>query len=62
MSAVPDVEGLYVIAGFSGHGFMHGPIAGRLMAELVADGRASTLDIAPLGSTASPAARPPASP
>ncbi len=37
-----------MIAGFSGHGFMHGPIAGQLMAELVADGRASTLDIAPL--------------
>ena len=48
LSAVPDVEGLYVIAGFSGHGFMHGPVAGRLMAELIADGRASTVDIAPL--------------
>jgi sarcosine oxidase subunit beta len=48
VSAVPEVEGLYVIAGFSGHGFMHGPIAGRLMAELIADGRASTVDIAPL--------------
>jgi sarcosine oxidase subunit beta len=48
VSAVPGVEGLYVIAGFSGHGFMHGPIAGQLMAELVADGRASTVDIAPL--------------
>jgi sarcosine oxidase subunit beta len=27
---------------------MHGPIAGQLMAELVVDGRASTLDTAPL--------------
>ena len=48
VSGVPGVEGLYVIAGFSGHGFMHGPIAGQLMAELIADGRASTLDIAAL--------------
>jgi sarcosine oxidase subunit beta len=48
VSAVPGVPGLHVIAGFSGHGFMHGPIAGQLMAELIADGRASTVDIAPL--------------
>jgi len=30
ISAVPGVDGLSVIAGFSGHGFMHGPIAGQL--------------------------------
>jgi sarcosine oxidase subunit beta len=48
VSAVPAVPGLHVIAGFSGHGFMHGPIAGQLMAELIVDGRATTLDIAPL--------------
>jgi sarcosine oxidase subunit beta len=48
ISAVDGVEGLYCIAGFSGHGFMHGPIAGQLMAELIADGRATTVDIAPL--------------
>ena len=48
VSPVPDVAGLYVIAGFSGHGFMHGPIAGQLMAELIANGRATTLDATPL--------------
>src|SRR5262245_23969876 len=48
LSAVPDVPGLHVIAGFSGHGFMHGPIAGQLMAEVIVDGRATTVDIAPL--------------
>jgi sarcosine oxidase subunit beta len=48
VSAVAGVAGLHVIAGFSGHGFMHGPVAGQLMAELVADGRATTVDIAPL--------------
>jgi sarcosine oxidase subunit beta len=48
VSAVPGVNGLHVIAGFSGHGFMHGPIAGQLMAELITDGRATTLDAGPL--------------
>jgi len=49
VSAIPDAAGLYVIAGFSGHGFMHGPIAGRLMAELIAHGQARTVDISALG-------------
>jgi sarcosine oxidase subunit beta len=35
----------YVLAGFSGHGFMHGPIAGRLLAEVMLEGVASTMDI-----------------
>jgi sarcosine oxidase subunit beta len=42
------VEGYYVCAGFSGHGFMHGPICGLLMAEEILNGRATTLDIEPL--------------
>jgi glycine/D-amino acid oxidase-like deaminating enzyme len=47
LGAVPDVEGFYVMAGFSGHGFMHGPAAGLLMAEEIVDGRAHTVDIDP---------------
>jgi sarcosine oxidase, subunit beta len=43
-----DLDGFYVVTGFSGHGFMHGPICGLLMAELIAHGQARTLDIAPL--------------
>jgi sarcosine oxidase subunit beta len=38
----------YVVGGFSGHGFMHGPVAGKLLAELILDGRTSTLDISGL--------------
>jgi sarcosine oxidase, subunit beta len=38
----------YVVAGFSGHGFMQGPIAGQLMAELLLDGRIHTLDVSVL--------------
>ena len=30
-----SVEGLYLINGFSGHGFQHSPAAGRLIADLV---------------------------
>jgi glycine/D-amino acid oxidase-like deaminating enzyme len=48
VSAVPGAAGLYVIAGFSGHGFMHGPIAGQLMAEMFVHGRAVTMDAGPL--------------
>jgi sarcosine oxidase subunit beta len=44
---VPTVEGFYIMAGFSGHGFMHGPAAGLLMAEEVLDGKAHTIDIEP---------------
>jgi sarcosine oxidase subunit beta len=42
------VEGYYLVSGFSGHGFMHGPIAGKLMSEIILDGRASTMDISML--------------
>ena len=42
------MEGLLVCAGFSGHGLMHGPAAGLLMAEEILDGRATTIDIDPL--------------
>src|SRR6266404_1952726 len=48
VSAVPGVAGLHVIAGFSGHGFMHGPIAGQLMAEMLVHGRAVAMDAAAL--------------
>jgi sarcosine oxidase, subunit beta len=44
---VPGADGFYVMAGFSGHGFMHGPVAGLLMAEEILDGAAHTVDISP---------------
>jgi sarcosine oxidase, subunit beta len=47
LGRVPKVEGFYVMAGFSGHGFMHGPAAGLLMAEEIVDGKAHTVDIDP---------------
>ncbi len=42
------VDGYLVVTGFSGHGFMHGPIAGKLISELVIDGAYRTLDISSL--------------
>jgi glycine/D-amino acid oxidase-like deaminating enzyme len=39
------VEGLYVAAGFSGHGFKIAPAVGRLVADLVVDGKSSDADI-----------------
>lgn len=48
LGRVPQLEGFYCINGFSGHGFMHGPICGLLLAEEIVDGSACTLDISPL--------------
>ena len=40
------VEGLFLINGFSGHGFQHSPAAGRLLADVIA-GRDPEFDLAP---------------
>ena len=44
----PDVEGLYLAVGGSGHSFKISPAIGLCMAELIVDGAASTVDITPL--------------
>lgn len=48
LDRLPGIEGAYCAAGFSGHGFKLSPVVGLLMAELVLDGRAQTLDVTPL--------------
>ncbi len=48
LGRVPELEGFYCINGFSGHGFMHGPACGLLLAEEIVDGEARTLDITSL--------------
>jgi sarcosine oxidase subunit beta len=42
------VEGFLVCAGFSGHGFMHGPVTGKLMSEIILDGSAVSVDVSML--------------
>jgi sarcosine oxidase subunit beta len=51
LGRVPEVNGFYCINGFSGHGLMHGPICGLLLAEEILDGKAHTLDITSLSLT-----------
>ena len=41
-----EVEGFYMINGFSGHGFQHSPAAGRILAEIISTGAAAD-DITP---------------
>jgi sarcosine oxidase subunit beta len=40
-----EVEGFLICTGFSGHGFMHGPVAGKLMSEYLLNGKFSTVDV-----------------
>lgn len=47
LGKVPDVEGFICANGFSGHGFMHAPGVGLLIAELIVKGEPS-IDISPL--------------
>ncbi len=43
-----NVKGLSLCTGFSGHGFMHGPISGKLMSEFILDGKFSSVDVSML--------------
>jgi sarcosine oxidase subunit beta len=47
---VPGAEGFICANGFSGHGFMHAPGVGQLIAELVVKGEPS-IDLSPLSIT-----------
>jgi len=43
-----DPRGYFYAVGFSGHGFMHAPITGKLMAELILEGKTATVDLSAL--------------
>jgi len=47
----PSVENMIFANGFSGHGIQHSPATGRGAAELITDGRFTTLDLSPLAFT-----------
>jgi sarcosine oxidase subunit beta len=46
LGAATGVDGLYLINGFSGHGFQHSPAAGRILADVIT-GRDPEFDLAP---------------
>jgi sarcosine oxidase subunit beta len=48
VGGVPGTPGLYIAAGFSGHGFMHAPATAQLIVEEMLDGKATALDITDL--------------
>jgi sarcosine oxidase subunit beta len=48
LGKVPQVEGFILANGFSGHGFQHSPAVGKVISELIADGKAVTIDISAL--------------
>ena len=45
----PDVQGLYFVNGFSGHGVMHSPASGRISADLILRGHSDLIDAEQLG-------------
>lgn len=45
----PGLRGLFLANGFSGHGVMHSPATGRILAELILHGECRLLDARPLG-------------
>ncbi len=49
LDRVEGLEGLYCAVGFSGHGFKLAPMVGAVMAEMVTQGRAASLDVSMLG-------------
>lgn len=48
LGPAPGCPNLYLVNGSSGHGVMHSPALGKLLAEIIVDGRASSLDTFPL--------------
>lgn len=51
LGRAPGYDGLIVATGFSGHGVMHAPVTGALVAEMILDGAPRTLDITALAPT-----------
>jgi sarcosine oxidase subunit beta len=45
LGRAPGLENFWLINGSSGHGVMHSPALGQLLAEMILDGEARTLDV-----------------
>ena len=44
LGPVAGIPGLWVAAGFSGHGVMHSPATGKIMADLILKGESDLVD------------------
>ncbi len=44
LGEAPDVPGFYLANGFSGHGVMHSPATGRILADVILTGKSDILD------------------
>jgi sarcosine oxidase, subunit beta len=51
LGRAPGCDNLFLANGSSGHGVMHAPALGQLLAEIMSDGSAASLDITPLRPT-----------
>jgi sarcosine oxidase subunit beta len=51
VGAFPECENFYCLTGASGHGVMHAPALGQILAEIVSTGAAQALDATPLRPT-----------
>jgi len=49
LGPVHDVPGFFLANGFSGHGVMHSPATGRILADLILHGHTAIVDTEPLG-------------
>jgi len=45
LGPAPGCPNLFLVNGSSGHGVMHAPALGQLLAELMSDGKATSLDV-----------------
>ena len=44
LGPVPDVPGMFLANGFSGHGVMHAPATGRILSDLILRGKTDLID------------------
>jgi sarcosine oxidase subunit beta len=51
LGRAPGCENLFLVNGSSGHGVMHAPALGQLLAEILSDGTATSLDVTALRPT-----------
>jgi glycine/D-amino acid oxidase-like deaminating enzyme len=58
IGAVPDARGVYVATGHSVWGILNAPATAEAIAELILDGAAKTIDLAPFDPARLPALNP----